>query len=217
MATLRQIEANRRNAQKSTGPTSVTGKAAASMNALKTGLYAKGLLIPGEKLAELQKLIDEYYQFHQPTTPAARALLDDLIRSEWTLRRLDRAEAEMWPYQHNLPFQENQVYPLGDSATMHAASFSRIQYRFDTTRRARDRALKALQQLESVPAPTPQPAETTTEPLVARSPTAAPAITSPQIGFVPSTRPIGPLQLPPEAHLRAVPSKIRPSKPNVLA
>jgi hypothetical protein len=35
MSTLRQIEANRRNAQKSTGPTSVTGKAASSMNALK--------------------------------------------------------------------------------------------------------------------------------------------------------------------------------------
>ena len=34
MATLRQIEANRRNALKSTGPTSVTGKAISSMNAL---------------------------------------------------------------------------------------------------------------------------------------------------------------------------------------
>jgi hypothetical protein len=34
MSTLLQIETNRRNAQKSTGPTSVTGKAASSMNAL---------------------------------------------------------------------------------------------------------------------------------------------------------------------------------------
>ena len=34
MSSLRQIEANRRNAQKSTGPTSVTGKASSSMNAL---------------------------------------------------------------------------------------------------------------------------------------------------------------------------------------
>jgi hypothetical protein len=36
MSTLRQIEANRRNAQKSTGPTSVIGKAVSSMNNLKT-------------------------------------------------------------------------------------------------------------------------------------------------------------------------------------
>src|ERR1035441_4631947 len=38
MSTLRQIDANRRNAQKSTGPTSVTRKAVSSMNALKTGI-----------------------------------------------------------------------------------------------------------------------------------------------------------------------------------
>ena len=35
MATQRQIEANRRNARKSTGPASVRGKAVSSMNALK--------------------------------------------------------------------------------------------------------------------------------------------------------------------------------------
>ena len=71
MSSLRQIEANRRNAQKSTGPTSVTGKAASSMNALKTGIHAKSLLLPSEKLADLELLIDEYYDHHNPTTPEA--------------------------------------------------------------------------------------------------------------------------------------------------
>ena len=55
MSTLRQIEANRRNAQKSTGPTSVTGKAASSMNALKTGIHAKSLVLPSENPAELER------------------------------------------------------------------------------------------------------------------------------------------------------------------
>jgi hypothetical protein len=36
MSSQHQIDANRRNAQKSTGPTCVTGKAVSSMNALKT-------------------------------------------------------------------------------------------------------------------------------------------------------------------------------------
>src|ERR1039457_3758568 len=48
MSTLRQIEANRRNAQKSTGPASVTGKAVSSMNALdrtSTRLNASHLVI----------------------------------------------------------------------------------------------------------------------------------------------------------------------------
>ena len=70
MATIKQIEANRRNAQKSTGPTSVTGKAASSMNALKSGIHAKSLLLPSEKLADLEQLIEEYYNHHNPTTPA---------------------------------------------------------------------------------------------------------------------------------------------------
>src|ERR1017187_3289081 len=61
MSTLRQIEANRRNAQQSTGPTSVTGKATSSMNALKTGIHAKSLVLPSEDLADLDQLIADFY------------------------------------------------------------------------------------------------------------------------------------------------------------
>ncbi len=174
MSTLRQIEANRRNAQKSTGPTSATGKAASSMNALKTGLHAKSLLLPEENLADLQLLIDEYYQTHQPATPEARCLLDDLIRCEWALRRFDRIEAEMWPFQQQDSYRVEEDYPLGKAATHHSSTFSKLQYRTDATRRARDRALKSLQQLEARPVPVPEPAV---------SP--SPQIPSPQIGFVP--------------------------------
>ena len=87
MSTVRQIEANRRNSEKSTGPTSVTGKAVASMNALKTGIHAKSLVLPSEKLADLEQLIDEYYQRHRPASPEARLFVDELIYCEWTLRR----------------------------------------------------------------------------------------------------------------------------------
>ena len=96
MSSLRQIEANRRNAQKSTGPTSVTGKAVSSMNALKTGIHAKSLVLPSEKLADLEQLIDDYYQRHNPTTPEARSLVDDLIYGEWLKRRLRAAETQIW-------------------------------------------------------------------------------------------------------------------------
>src|ERR1039457_5282545 len=69
MSTLRQIEANQRNAQKSTGPTSVTGKATSSMNALKTGIDAKSLVLPSENRAHLDQLIDDYFSPHQPASP----------------------------------------------------------------------------------------------------------------------------------------------------
>ena len=49
MSSLKQIEANRLNAQKSTGPRSVEARAVSSQNALKTGIDALSLIIRGEK------------------------------------------------------------------------------------------------------------------------------------------------------------------------
>ena len=48
MASQKQTEANRLNAQKSTGPRSVEGKAASRMNALKSGIDARSNFIRGE-------------------------------------------------------------------------------------------------------------------------------------------------------------------------
>src|SRR6185436_5463541 len=127
MSTLRQIEANRRNAQKSTGPTSVTGKAASSMNALKSGIHAKSLVLPSEKLADLEQLIDDYYQRHNPDSPEARLYLDEVIHCEWLLRRYRTTETQMWQYQAQSAYADEQKYPLGKSATGHATPFSKLQ------------------------------------------------------------------------------------------
>src|ERR1035438_7107481 len=155
MSTLRQIEANRRNAQKSTGPTSVTGKATSSMNALKTGIHAESLVLPSENLADLEQLTADFYQHHQPTTPDARGLVDELIYCEWMLRRLRVAETQAWQYQSDNKYSDPQKYPLGQSATCHSTTFSKLQYRLDATRRARLRALDALQKLKTEAAAAP--------------------------------------------------------------
>ena len=198
MSTLRQIEANRRNAQKSTGPTSVTGKATSSMNALKTGIHAESLVLPSENLADLDQLIADFYHHHSPTTPDARGLVDDLIYCEWTLRRLRVAETQAWQYQSDNKYSDPQKYPLGQSATCHSTTFSKLQYRLDATRRARLRALDALQKLKAAPGPAPEvepPTPATDPPSLTPSPQTA----SPQIGFVPSTPIHTPPQLAPAA------------------
>ena len=191
MSTLRQIEANRRNAQKSTGPTSVTGKAASSMNALKTGINAKSFVLPYENVDDLQQLIEDYYQQHRPASPDARSFVDDLIRCEWTLRRLDAAESQMWQYQGEGRFHDPREYPLGYAASCNPGTFTKLQYRVDTTRRARDRALLALEKLkaEAASAPAPDPVvESADSPSLNPSP----QNTSPQIGFVPATPGVSP-------------------------
>jgi hypothetical protein len=191
MSTLRQIEANRRNAQKSTGPTSATGKAVSSMNALKTGIHAKSLLLPSEKLADLEQLIDEWYQRHNPTTPEARSLVDDLIYGEWLKRRLRTAETQIWAYDHQENYRPDPRYPLGQTAAGRGKAFAQLQWRMECTRRASRQALQDLQQLEARPAAA-RVAESAAEPVAvsrvesASKPfvTPTPEITSPAIGFV---------------------------------
>ena len=194
MSSLRQIEANRRNAQKSTGPTSVTGKAASSMNALQTGIHAKSLILPTEKLADLELLIDEYYHHHQPATPDARALVDDLIYCEWLQRRLRTAETQLWAYDHKDSFEPDDKYPLGQTASQRSKAFGQLQWRFNCTRRAGQRALQDLKQLQAEAQAASSPAPPVETPVAPAPLPRSPQTTSPQIGFVPEI----PLQAPPQ-------------------
>src|ERR1017187_7795010 len=157
MSTLRQIEANRRNSHKSTGPTSVTGKAVSSMNNLKSGIHAKSLLLPCENAADLQQLTEECYLHYHPANPEQRFYVDDLIRCEWTLRRLDNAETQAWRYQSEDIYRDPEKYPLGKSVSCNPNSFSKLQYRLDATRRARDRAILAIERLQAKAAAAPHP------------------------------------------------------------
>ena len=158
MPSEKQIAANRRNALKSTGPTSVAGKVASSMNALKTGIHAKSVIIPGEKAVDLQQLIDEYYAHYQPDSPVARDLLDDLIRTAWTLRRLDTSEASLWNYQHDDSFRPvPKEHRQGKVVSQNMKTLAALQRRLDSTRRGRDRALKLLREHSTNPIPVPAP------------------------------------------------------------
>jgi hypothetical protein len=99
MPTEAQINANRRNAQKSTGPTSAEGKAASSLNALKSGIDAWSHIIPGEDPAELEALTAAFVLHFRPADPIQLSLVDTLISAEWIQRRLRRIEAQLWNYQ----------------------------------------------------------------------------------------------------------------------
>ena len=163
MATIQQIEANRLNAQKSTGPRSVEGKAVSCFNALKTGIDAKSQIVRGEDPAELQTLTAEYQERWQSATPEQRLLVDTLIDCEWLLRRLRKAEAQLWEcyMQKAEVWEPDPECLLGRAFDRGCDEFSRLQRRIDSTSRNYHRALKELQRLESQrpqPDPTPAPA-----------------------------------------------------------
>ena len=56
MATKTQLEANRANARRSTGPKTASGKARSSMNGLKHGLTAETIVIGDEDPAQFERL-----------------------------------------------------------------------------------------------------------------------------------------------------------------
>src|SRR5712691_13277338 len=99
MSTDAQINANRLNSQKSTGPISPEGKARSSLNALKSGIDACSHIIPGEDQAELEALTADFLLHFHPSDPNQLSLVDTLISAEWIQRRLRRIEAQLWNRQ----------------------------------------------------------------------------------------------------------------------
>src|SRR5262249_27329657 len=135
MSSLRQIEANRLNAQKSTGPRSVTGKAASRMNALKSGIDAKSYIIRGEKATDLEALTTQYLDEYQPATATERCCVDMLIRADWMLRRLARVEAEIWEFQMEDFYDLERDTPLGQTFAKRPGPFETLQRRISATER----------------------------------------------------------------------------------
>jgi hypothetical protein len=86
MATEKQILANRRNAEKSTGPTSDRGKSISKLNGLRHGVYAETLILPGEDRAEFEALHDRLQQLYQPQDVTQQKMVADTAAVEWKLR-----------------------------------------------------------------------------------------------------------------------------------
>jgi hypothetical protein len=95
MATIKQIEANRLNAQKSTGPKTSGGKAAVRLNSLQHGLRAATLILPGENRQEFDQLYAALEADWRPQSTTARIYLEQMAVAQWKLRRIEVAEASL--------------------------------------------------------------------------------------------------------------------------
>jgi hypothetical protein len=91
----RRAAANRRNAQKSTGPRTPEGKARVALNALKHGVTARTPFIPSDDPDEFADLTRELLEDLDPRTALERELADRIVGICWRRRRLWRAEEEI--------------------------------------------------------------------------------------------------------------------------
>jgi hypothetical protein len=230
MPTQKQIAANRRNAQHSTGPRTPAGKAATRFNALKHGIHAKEQIMFGETEEDLLHLAVEYHEQYAPANPTERLLVDTLINNEWRLRRLRCTEAELWQSESEIVIQRKLderdqqedayepeetdeperprvpvVVTAGETFAQGLKSFTIVQRVINSCERNLHRALKELQRLKSESrlaeiAPQPQTTETTSAPV-------APFYQFPNPAPLPDTNP-SPAPVPAPDH-PAPPSPIR--------
>jgi hypothetical protein len=89
MPSLRKIEANRRNAQASTGPRSPEGKAAVAGNAITHGLRAKKHLLYFERYADFNRICRDLTAEWLPSTPTEAALVEQMAIAQAKLVRLE--------------------------------------------------------------------------------------------------------------------------------
>src|SRR5215218_4219116 len=93
MVSEKQVQANRQNALKSTGPRTPEGKAAVRLNALSHGLRSEEILLPGEDGEALTELGDILTTELQPVGALENLLVARITAAAWRLRRLGRVEA----------------------------------------------------------------------------------------------------------------------------
>ena len=133
-----RLDANRRNAQHSTGPRTEAGKARSSQNAVRTGWFSRDLRVAEDKI-ELYLAFEESWTAElQPEGLLELEAFSDFLRNAWQKREVIEAR--------------NQARPASSSAFLDdafARQFDRLlRYERDFERRA-NQALRELRRLQS--------------------------------------------------------------------
>ena len=92
MPTEAQIIANRRNAQKSTGPRTPEGRSIVSQNAVKHELTAAHDIISSESQADFDLYRDQFLTELAPTSPMESMLAERVVNLSWRLKRVGRIQ-----------------------------------------------------------------------------------------------------------------------------
>jgi hypothetical protein len=160
VASARQIAANRRNAQKCTGPKTEEGKRASRMNAVKHGMSARIIVLPYEDEIEYHELRAKLIEGYQPANNQELMLVDQIAAGYWRTARARAYERDMLAGQVATRKLDNGLSPAPNPerddfagavvlTKEPKASFDNY-FRYDASiERALYRAINALEKLQS--------------------------------------------------------------------
>ena len=112
MTSQAQINANRLNSQKSTGPRTDEGKRAVSQNAVTHGLFARDAVIKCEDPAEYELHREVLLDEMSPVGAIEYMLAERIVSLAWRLRRVERMQNETTDW-----LIEEDYLPLGRMVT----------------------------------------------------------------------------------------------------
>jgi hypothetical protein len=127
MTSCRQIEANRRNALKSTGPTTLSGKSRSRRNAIRHGLCAETVITAIEDIEDYQAFEKAVVTDYDARTAVERELVLRLASLFWRLRRATSIETGLLQAGAEFVLEKNQMShlsPSGDDVALETTTRS---------------------------------------------------------------------------------------------
>jgi hypothetical protein len=88
MSTQKQIDANRENSQKSTGPTSEAGQKRSSLNSTVHGFTGQTLVLSDAEKAPYEAFVQQMRQEFNPCTAESRELLQNYTDLRWSIQQI---------------------------------------------------------------------------------------------------------------------------------
>ena len=152
-----QLEANRGNAQHSTGPKSEPGKRRSSLNATRHGLTGRTVVLPGEDMVVYQAFAKEIVNSLHPETPLERQFAQTVADTQWRLNRARTIEDGMLAWGN---FEPEGNF-TADRPEIHAAltaarvfrerhqAFANLALYEQRLQRAQKEALRQLRELQA--------------------------------------------------------------------
>ena len=150
MTSQLQIEANRRNAQLSTGPKTPQGRCTSCMNALKHGLTAQQIVLFDEVAEDFEKFFSEIVTALDPKDAIESQLAERTAICAWRLRRSYRIEVALFENVRKdwgtpSAARTTQIERLFVRVTAHEDQLSKLSRYEASHERSLQRALFALE------------------------------------------------------------------------
>jgi hypothetical protein len=152
MSSERQVEANRQNAQRSTGPRTPKGKARVASNALKHGLTGKQLVLFDENPKDFYAFRVGLLNELNPIGDLEGVLAERIVIDSWRLRRVPVLEATLYKSSHyDDPSEEDIASEVATWSLRNCTeTFANLWRHEAALHRSFSRSLHELQRLQAI-------------------------------------------------------------------